>query len=119
MRFDMIKTCFGFSRRTLQGQNGTGSLMTTGALYYPIFQIVDGHGKRTEHWDAYMRFMNTVGRNCNHPDTTSAVGVMPCNLADGTMFTPVMTKRLIPKSDLAHGQVEYLRLFDIGRLAER
>jgi len=26
--------------------------------HYPVFRIVDGHGRRTEHYEAYLRFAN-------------------------------------------------------------
>lgn len=50
--FTMVKTPWGWDRQTT-------SLLTGSTIYhYPVFQIVDGNGKRTEHYDAYLKWAN-------------------------------------------------------------
>jgi len=73
----LVKTPWGWDRvskvgpRSLREQKAPGSLASfvqmlmpgvvmdtvNTTLRYPVFQIVDGHGARTEHYDTYLRFM--------------------------------------------------------------
>jgi len=53
LHFTMLKTPWGWDRQT------TAWLTGSTTYHYPVFQIVDGDGKRTEHYDAYLKFANT------------------------------------------------------------
>jgi len=49
----MKKTAWGWDRQTT-------SLMTGSKVFhYPVFQIIDGDGRRTQHYDAYLKWANT------------------------------------------------------------
>jgi len=75
-----------FLRRTLPTRpipcSFSSGLLTPPFLYLSVFQIVDGDGQRTRHYDAYLQFANTdtnatentfeAGRNRGHG--TSLVG---------------------------------------------
>jgi Amt family ammonium transporter len=61
--------------------------------HYPVFQIVDGHGQKTEHWDAYLTWANDPsswkGYNCtnnapnNNFGSTSSTFTCPSNHGNG------------------------------------
>mmetsp|Transcript_1535 Transcript_1535/g.4637 ORF Transcript_1535/g.4637 Transcript_1535/m.4637 type:complete len:440 (+) Transcript_1535:85-1404(+) len=104
LRFTMHKTCFGWARKTTVGPDWLADLAGR-ALYYPIFQIVDGYGQRTEHWDHYVRAANTVGTNCNQE---SFYGGESCNTGDGTSWVPVTSRMPIPADHPAHEQMAWL-----------
>jgi Amt family ammonium transporter len=51
--FTMVKKPWGWDRQT------TSLLAGSSIYHYPVFQIVDGDGKRTEHYDAYLKWANS------------------------------------------------------------
>lgn len=79
MEFTMVKTAWGWSRDSLFMRNFSNI-----TYHYPVFQIVDGNGERTEHYDAYLAWANqnqdcpegsnvTCAQNMGHG--TSLIGV--------------------------------------------
>jgi len=50
-------------------------------MHYPVFQIVDGDGKRTEHYDAYLKWANTNFPHCSEPAFDC-----PLNKGNGTQL---------------------------------
>jgi len=53
-------------------------------MHYPVFQVVDGKGNKTSHWDAFLKFANT-NTNC-----TKSTLECPMNRGNGTSLVPVL-----------------------------
>lgn len=53
MHLSMKKTDWGWDRQT------TSLVTGSKVFHYPVFQIVDGDGKRTKNYDAYLKWANT------------------------------------------------------------
>jgi len=77
MHLTMKKTSWGWDRQTT-------TAVTDEVLHYPVFQIVDGHGKRTEHYAAYLKWANNQ-QSTDHPAT-------PINNGEGTSLVGRLTE---------------------------
>lgn len=57
MHLEKDKTAWGWDRVTKVGKIGPFQLFK---CHYPVWQIVDGDGKRTKHYDAYVKWAKNV-----------------------------------------------------------
>jgi len=74
--------------------------MTT--AHYPVFNIVDGTGRRTEHWESYLAWANDPsswsGYNCTNAAPPNSFGsasstfTCPSNTGNGTQLVGVLTQ---------------------------
>lgn len=80
----MEKTPWGWDRVTRVGPGGI-----LGTCHYPVWQIVDGDGNRTEHYDAYLRFVNTPGAN----GQSSSTFAQPNNRGNGSQLVARLVAR--------------------------
>jgi len=69
MHLTMTKMKWGWDRQTT-------AFISNDVFHYPVFQIVDGEGKRTEHYEAYLKWANNQ-QSTDHPAT-------PINNGEGT-----------------------------------
>jgi len=73
LHLKMIKTSWGWDRQTT-------AIASSRTMHYPVFQIVDGDGQRTEHYDEYLRWANNqtstdhVSQPINKGEGTSLIG---------------------------------------------
>jgi hypothetical protein len=67
MHLTMVKTTWGWDRQTTV-------LTVQQVLHYPVFQIVDGDGQRTEHYAAYLNWANNQ-QLTDHPAQPSNKGM--------------------------------------------
>lgn len=108
LKFEMVKTHFGFDRRTTFGPLTRHGLMRgmaqyilnfvcsscsvrdeenqlMGAYHYPVYQIVDGNGIRQQPaYDAYLDFINTqtYGAKCTDKDDVQGDTCTACTKQD-------------------------------------
>jgi len=87
----MSKTAWGWDRVTTIGPAWLRSILRVfgidrlmpamgGGCHYPLLPIVDGRGERTEHYDAYLAYVNT-DTECEEPSFTC-----PRNRGQGTQL---------------------------------
>merc|ERR1719414_598648 len=90
----MIKRPFGWDRQTIIGPDARklgGVLPWLQGIsplflcHYPVFQIVDGDGKRTEHYSAYLDWAN------NDTTCTESTFRRQLNRGQGTSLVPRLT----------------------------
>jgi len=93
MALNMIKKPWGWDRESIMNQGAAalrsilpddlGSWLDEhhSVYHYPLFQIVDGDGKRTEHYEAYLTWANT-----NFPDCSEKAFDCPLNKGNGTQL---------------------------------
>uniref|UniRef100_A0A7S1LCF2 Uncharacterized protein n=1 Tax=Alexandrium catenella TaxID=2925 RepID=A0A7S1LCF2_ALECA len=74
----MIKKPWGYDRLTVMCSSCWSWLQTR--YHYPLFQIVDGNGHRTQHYEAYLQFANQD----THAGSSSFAH--PMNRGNGTSF---------------------------------
>lgn len=77
----MNKKAWGWDRET---QVMYGALAT---CHYPVWQIVDGDGKRTEHYEKYLRWATNQSTNC--PDGVSS---FQCHMNRATDKTQLVAR---------------------------
>jgi len=107
VKWTMQKTAWGWARVTTVGNFGGGGdqqkamdsmPIEIAALLraplkthrYPVFQIVDGMGARTDNYEAYLRWANTDrGENCTCGPTQGCGCGCPINRGNGTSLVGI------------------------------
>lgn len=95
VKYSMIKKSWGWDRESVAGPDaryleerfGVAFAFlgrATTVCHYPLFQIVDGNGHRTEHFDAYLEWANTDFPECNHKPGVEFNFTCPLNVGKGT-----------------------------------
>mmetsp|Transcript_114664 Transcript_114664/g.357125 ORF Transcript_114664/g.357125 Transcript_114664/m.357125 type:complete len:437 (+) Transcript_114664:80-1390(+) len=77
MELGMVRKPWGWDRVTHLGPGGL-----LGTCHYPVWQVVDGFGLRTEHYEAYVRFAGAQSPASQEKSTWES----PLNRGNGTML---------------------------------